>query len=111
MEYIIQQKKKKTQKNTKINKQKTPLLIPATRYAKQKKPATEDHTLYDSSDVKWYEACKKTKGRENLCWKYFFLKEKRVILSFAFQSPRDDVKGQPKVKGQPGHRGACVPLP
>ena len=78
---------------------------------KQKKPATEDHTLYDSSDVKWYEACKKTKGRENLCWKYFFLKEKRVILSFAFQSPWDDVKGQPKVKGQPGHRGACFPLP
>ena len=75
MEYIIQKKKKK--KNTKINKQKTPLLIPATRYAKQKKPATEDHTLYDSTDVKWYEACKKTKGRENLCWKYFFFLKKK----------------------------------
>ena len=73
MKYIIQQKKKKKKKKTHTetqkltNKQKTPLLIPATRYTKQKKPAAEDHILYGSTDVKCYEACKKTKGRENLC--------------------------------------------
>lgn len=99
MQYFIQQKN--TQKLT--NKQKTPLLIPATRYAKQKQPAAEAHILYDSTDGKWYEACKKTKGRETLCWN-IFLKKGNSVVCFSKSLRRPTSKGSPRSKDSPGIR-------